>query len=734
MSIARRTVLAAFVMALVATGLIAPVSQAATWTAPGFVKSISGHGEAGVYAWGIQYNPVSNEILVGDYWNYQIRRYDLQGNPLGAFYRPANIRDGQPYTISVDRRNGDIYVVEIGNPSATPGSIAHYDRFGTYIDELHVGGYIAWTTIDGDGNFYVASGHLSTHSKIEKYDLDNGMALETTWGTNGTGPGQFSTELRGIDTDASGNVYVADSNNKRVEVFTADGTWLRDFGGPGTGVGQFTGDLRGLAIDRVNGWVYVVDAAAGQIEKFDLNGNPLAHWGSTGQGTGQFADGGRQITVDASGNVWVSDYGNFRFFEYNPNGTLLRTAPVPGTPPPPGFLSQNRDVAVDPVNGDIWSTDSWNNRFQKFTTNGAFLGTWGIRASEPPYGMDYPRGIAVNPVNRDVWVADTRESVIRVYDRLGNYKFSVGSGITSSDPGSFRLPMDMEFSNGLVYVSDYGQLYGGDPHASCRVKVVDATTGAELASIATCNYGVAVDPATGRVFVVSANDDEVFVYSAYPALAPLFTFGSSGTGNGQFQSPWDIDIANGTIYVTDAQLNRVQAFDLNGNFLGTWGTGGTGAFQLSGPSGITHDAAGNLYVADAGNDRIQVFSPSVPLPSGDTTKPAITIGAPAVNAVLPAVSPVNVTGTASDNLKIGRIDAAIQDRSTGLWWNASLAIWQANKQFATAAISWGAGTNVTYRFAFIGLRKGGQYSVQTRATDTSGNTLITAARNFSISP
>jgi sugar lactone lactonase YvrE len=736
MTKARRITLGLVALAMVSMsiGLGAPPSSAATWTAPGFVKSISGHGEAGVYAWGIQYDPVSHEMLVGDYWNYQIRRYDLQGHLLGSFYRPANVRAGQPYTISVNPQNGDIYVAEIGNStSAVNGGVAHYTDTGAYVGGVTVNGYRAWTTIDNNGFLYVASGHISSHPTIYKYDLNNGGALVASWGSLGTGPGQLSSEIRGIGTDAAGNVYVADSNNKDVHVFTSTGTWLRDFGGPGTGVGQFTADLRGLAVDQVHGWVYVVDAEAGQIEKFDLLGHPLAHWGSIGSGAGQFADGGRQITVDNSGNVWVADYGNFRFMEYNSSGTLLLTAPSPATPPPPGFLSQNRDVAVDPVNGDVWSADSWNDRFQKFSSSGAFLGTWGIRNSNPPYGMDYPRGIAVNPANRDVWVADTRESILRVYDHLGNYKFSVGSGDLSTDPGSFYLPMDIEFYNGMVFVADYGRLTQSSTRAQCYLKVLDATTGTELTRLPVCNYGLSVDPGTGNLYVVSQIDEKVFVFSPYPTFTQLFSFGTAGTGVGQFQSPWDIDISNSIVYVTDAMLNKVEAFSLSGTFLGEWGTGGTGAFQFSMPSGITHDAAGNIYVADAGNDRIQVFSPSVPLPTGDTTKPTVSLTAPAANAVVPAVSPVEVSGSASDNLKVGRVDVAIQNLGTGLWWNASLAIWQTNKQYGTAAIVWGTGTSVTYRFEFIGLQHLGSYSVTARATDTTGNTFSAATQNFSVS-
>ena len=60
--------------------LTAAPARAASFVAPGFVRSIGARGEAGVYAWGMAYNPVSHEVLVGDYWNFKIRRYDLEGH------------------------------------------------------------------------------------------------------------------------------------------------------------------------------------------------------------------------------------------------------------------------------------------------------------------------------------------------------------------------------------------------------------------------------------------------------------------------------------------------------------------------------------------------------------------------------------------------------------------------------------------------------------------------------
>ena len=55
---------------------------------PRYVRSIGGMGRPGVFSWGVQYNPVTNEMLVADYLHFVVRRYDMNGNHLGDFWRP----------------------------------------------------------------------------------------------------------------------------------------------------------------------------------------------------------------------------------------------------------------------------------------------------------------------------------------------------------------------------------------------------------------------------------------------------------------------------------------------------------------------------------------------------------------------------------------------------------------------------------------------------------------------
>ncbi|MEZ4705573.1 MAG: choice-of-anchor Q domain-containing protein [Caldilineaceae bacterium] len=89
----------------------------------------------------------------------------------------------------------------------------------------------------------------------------------------------------------------------------------------------------------------------------------------------------------------------------------------------------------------------------------------------------------------------------------------------------------------------------------------------------------------------------------------LFQWGSPGSGDGQFADPYGVALdAAGNVYVVDSGNSRIQKFDSNGAYLAQWGSFGSGDGQFSRPVGVAVDAAGNVYVTDADNNRIQKFA------------------------------------------------------------------------------------------------------------------------------
>lgn len=98
-----------------------------------------------------------------------------------------------------------------------------------------------------------------------------------------------------------------------------------------------------------------------------------------------------------------------------------------------------------------------------------------------------------------------------------------------------------------------------------------------------------------------------------PARAEGYRFlrqwGASGTANGEFYHPRALAFdAAGNLYVSDQDNNRVQKFTREGAFLAKWGAEGTGPGQFDGPCGIAVSPAGLVYVGDEYNSRIQVFT------------------------------------------------------------------------------------------------------------------------------
>jgi DNA-binding beta-propeller fold protein YncE len=119
--------------------------------------------------------------------------------------------------------------------------------------------------------------------------------------------------------------------------------------------------------------------------------------------------------------------------------------------------------------------------------------------------------------------------------------------------------------------------------------------------------GIAVDPVNGNLVVPDEGNNRVEIFNENGEY--LSQFGSSGSGNGQFSQPRGAAIdSKGNIWVVDTGHNRVQKFNEKGEYLLQFGTFGTGNGQFSTPKNLAVDSKGNVWVADSGNKRIQKFN------------------------------------------------------------------------------------------------------------------------------
>ncbi len=153
----------------------------------------------------------------------------------------------------------------------------------------------------------------SRDNKVKVYSLQGEKLFE--FGGPGAGKGAFNGPTNIAVDKRDDAVYVVDTMNFRVQVFDQDGRFLRTFGTVGDLPGQFSRP-KGIGIDS-EGHIYVVDAAFGNLQIFDEGGRLLLYFGNYGQGPGEFTFPAG-LYVDEDDRIFVADSGNHRIqsFQY----------------------------------------------------------------------------------------------------------------------------------------------------------------------------------------------------------------------------------------------------------------------------------------------------------------------------------------------------------------------------------------------------------------------------------
>jgi DNA-binding beta-propeller fold protein YncE len=253
-------------------------------------------------------------LFVVDTFNRNVHVFDLGKGVYHIFPRKGT-SFVLPIDIAIDKK-GNIFVTD----SKEAVIKVFKDRGKTYIREIGRGILNRPTGIavnEKTGELLVVD---TLASEILRYDLHS-YRLKGMIGREGSDTGIFHYPTN-IFVSRDGHIFVSDSLNCRIQIFTPEGKFLNAFGKSGDSPGYFARP-RGVAVDS-DGNIYVVDALFDNVQIFDKEGRLLMDFGSSGHGDGEFwLPSG--IFIDSDDRIYVSDSYNKRVqvFQYIKGGQLL---------------------------------------------------------------------------------------------------------------------------------------------------------------------------------------------------------------------------------------------------------------------------------------------------------------------------------------------------------------------------------------------------------------------------
>jgi sugar lactone lactonase YvrE len=583
----------------------------------------------------------AGNLYISDAYNYRIRKVTPVGiiSTVAGNGTSGNSGDGGPATEAMlgISYGGGVAVDSIGN-------LYIADTTHNRIRKVTSDGIIC--TVAGTGTGLGSIG----------YSGDGGPATAAQLGNP-----------YGLAVDSAGNLYIADSGNNRVRKVTSDGI-IRTVAGTGTGWGStgYGGDggkateaklssPTGVAVDSI-GNLYIADSMNHCIRKVTTDGiiRTVAGNGSNGYG----GDGVPAIAanlyqplgvdVDSTGNLFIADTGNSRIRKVTTDG-IINTIAGNGTlgysgdggPATAAKFTFPMGVAVAP-SGDLYIVDRSNERIRKITPAGiistiagngtmGFLGDGGPATSAQFY---YPHGIAIDAAG-NLYVTEEGGNRIRKITTAGMISTVAGTGTygAGGDGGRataaqlaspYGVAVD---SAGNLYIADYGNYRIRKVTAAGIISTVAGTGtkgysgdgGPATAAQISYPHGVAVD-AAGNIYIADFENCRIRKVTSNGVISTVAgsgAYGYSGDGGPAAAAALrpegvSIDSDNNLLIVDSASyaIRKVTADGVIRTIAGNGINGFSGdngpatAAQLN-PYGVAADSAGNLFIADTGNNRIR---------------------------------------------------------------------------------------------------------------------------------
>lgn len=381
-------------------------------------------------------------------------------------------------------------------------------------------------------------------------------------------------------------------------------------GGSYTGNGTF---VRPRGIDFKGGYLYVADSHAQTIQKFDGSGTYISEFGKPNPDIPGYLNDVMDVNVDSGGKIYVTDIDNIlEIF----NSDFLHYARV----------GHYGNYLKD---GDF---ESWWSDTRPYNFNTGYSGTTTGIYKRTDWKTSGNYSLGMNPTAGYVEV--TRE----ITEVRAGVPYTASIYAVSDYPDKSKLKLYLMFldvNNNSLAAPYIDGLTGGIGSSAMTKMSVTATAPAGTVKVrlyvraeATTSGSVAWDDlwfgeanwnnyinypravatdSLGNIYVTDTYNHTIVKFDSNRIYQS--SIGTPGTGNGQFQNPFDIVIdGNNMKYVADYSNNRIQIFNADNSFNSKFGTVGTANGQFNNPVAVAVDTTrSRIYVVDRGNHRIQAF-------------------------------------------------------------------------------------------------------------------------------